>query len=148
MVGLFEPDHLQSFLKSNLSQVERMSLFYVSGFRFDRLLSRYKHTQVAHNTGVVCARVTRVHPALLQVELIVNVAIENKSHQLPIPTTGTLSFISQDATHPHTHTRSHMRTLSYKKAKINPSLFVSTPAYVELNFYHLPSEQDSAKFHR
>ncbi|XP_019712782.1 phosphatidylinositol 4-phosphate 3-kinase C2 domain-containing subunit gamma isoform X1 [Hippocampus comes] len=53
-----------------------------------RLLSRYKHTQVAHNTGAVCARVSRVHPALLQqVELTVNVAIENKSHQLPIPTT-------------------------------------------------------------
>ncbi|XP_049579542.1 phosphatidylinositol 3-kinase C2 domain-containing subunit gamma [Syngnathus scovelli] len=52
------------------------------------LLSRYPHTQIAHNSGVVCARVSRIHPALLhQVELTVYVAFENKSHQLPISTT-------------------------------------------------------------
>ncbi|XP_077424298.1 phosphatidylinositol 3-kinase C2 domain-containing subunit gamma isoform X2 [Vanacampus margaritifer] len=52
------------------------------------LLSRYKHTQVADNLDVVCARVSRIHPALLQqVKLTVTVTTENKSQQLPIPTT-------------------------------------------------------------
>ncbi|XP_061630841.1 phosphatidylinositol 3-kinase C2 domain-containing subunit gamma isoform X2 [Phyllopteryx taeniolatus] len=51
------------------------------------LLSHYKHTQSAHNSGVVYARVSRLHPALLQqVELTVSVATQYESHQLPIPT--------------------------------------------------------------
>lgn len=52
-------------------------------------MSRYKHTDSVHNSGVVWGRVLHIHPALLQqVELTVSVATDYDTQQLPIPTTG------------------------------------------------------------
>ncbi|XP_069564216.1 phosphatidylinositol 3-kinase C2 domain-containing subunit gamma isoform X1 [Brachyistius frenatus] len=52
-----------------------------------KLMSRYKHTDGVSNCGVVWSRVLEIHPALLQqVEVIVSVAIEWESHQVPFPT--------------------------------------------------------------
>ncbi|XP_057693304.1 phosphatidylinositol 3-kinase C2 domain-containing subunit gamma isoform X2 [Corythoichthys intestinalis] len=51
------------------------------------LISRHKASQSADNCSVVQARMSHIHPALLQqVELTVTVATEYQSHQLPIPT--------------------------------------------------------------
>uniref|UniRef100_UPI0037E89608 phosphatidylinositol 3-kinase C2 domain-containing subunit gamma n=1 Tax=Semicossyphus pulcher TaxID=241346 RepID=UPI0037E89608 len=53
-----------------------------------KLSSRYKHTDSVHNPGVVWARVSHVHPALLQrVEVNISVARDWDNHQLPFPTT-------------------------------------------------------------
>ncbi|KAG7521545.1 phosphatidylinositol 4-phosphate 3-kinase C2 domain-containing subunit gamma [Solea senegalensis] len=52
-----------------------------------KLMSRHKHTDSVHNSGVVWGRVLQIHPALLQqVEVNVSVATEWSDHQLPIPT--------------------------------------------------------------
>nr|XP_046249410.1 phosphatidylinositol 4-phosphate 3-kinase C2 domain-containing subunit gamma [Scatophagus argus]XP_046249411.1 phosphatidylinositol 4-phosphate 3-kinase C2 domain-containing subunit gamma [Scatophagus argus] len=52
-----------------------------------RLQSKYKHTDSIHNSGLVWGRLLQIHPALLQqVEVIVSVASEWGSQQLPIPT--------------------------------------------------------------
>eukprot|EP00064_Thunnus_orientalis_P007363 superscaffoldBa00000813_g7383 len=53
-----------------------------------KLMSRYKHTDSVHNSGVVWGRVSHLHPALLQqVELTVSVATDYDTHQIPFPTT-------------------------------------------------------------
>lgn len=54
-----------------------------------RLVSRYKHTDDVHNSGVVWGRLFHVHPALLQqVEVTVSVATNWDTQQLPFPITG------------------------------------------------------------
>ncbi|XP_018521847.1 phosphatidylinositol 3-kinase C2 domain-containing subunit gamma isoform X3 [Lates calcarifer] len=53
-----------------------------------KLMSRYKHTDSVHNSGMVWSRVLHIHPALLQqLEVTVSVATEWDNHQLPFPTT-------------------------------------------------------------
>ncbi|XP_041651242.1 phosphatidylinositol 4-phosphate 3-kinase C2 domain-containing subunit gamma isoform X2 [Cheilinus undulatus] len=50
-------------------------------------MSRYKYTDSVHNSGVVWARVSHIHPALLQhVEVNVSVARDWDHHKLPFPT--------------------------------------------------------------
>ncbi|KAM8860741.1 phosphatidylinositol 3-kinase C2 domain-containing subunit gamma isoform 2-T3 [Synchiropus picturatus] len=57
-----------------------------------KLMSRYKHWDQVHNSGVVRGRLFPVHPALLhQVMLNVTVVTDNDSYQLPVPTTIDLS---------------------------------------------------------
>ncbi|XP_077452589.1 phosphatidylinositol 3-kinase C2 domain-containing subunit gamma isoform X1 [Stigmatopora argus] len=52
------------------------------------LILRHKAAQSAHDCGVTRARMSRIHPALLQqVELTITVATEYQSHPLSIPTT-------------------------------------------------------------
>ncbi|XP_034060859.1 phosphatidylinositol 4-phosphate 3-kinase C2 domain-containing subunit gamma isoform X1 [Gymnodraco acuticeps] len=52
-----------------------------------KLMSRYRHTDSVHNSGLVWSRVLQIHPALLQqVEVTVSVATEWGIHQLPVPT--------------------------------------------------------------
>ncbi|KAL6106530.1 pik3c2g [Pungitius sinensis] len=51
------------------------------------LVSRHRHTDVLHNSGLVWSRLLRIHPALLQeVEVNVSVATEWGHQQLPFPT--------------------------------------------------------------
>ncbi|XP_026221877.1 phosphatidylinositol 4-phosphate 3-kinase C2 domain-containing subunit gamma [Anabas testudineus] len=53
-----------------------------------KLMSRYKHTDSVHNSGVVWSRVLYIHSALLQqVEVTVSVATEWDNNQIPLPTT-------------------------------------------------------------
>ncbi|XP_051237349.1 phosphatidylinositol 3-kinase C2 domain-containing subunit gamma [Dicentrarchus labrax] len=53
-----------------------------------KLMSRYKHTDSVHNSGMVCGRLLYIHPALLQqVEVNVTVATDWDDHQIPFPTT-------------------------------------------------------------
>ncbi|KAM7396919.1 hypothetical protein PAMP_019924 [Pampus punctatissimus] len=53
-----------------------------------KLMSRYKHTDSVHNSGVIWGRMLHIHPALLQqVELTVTVSMDYDTHQLPVPTT-------------------------------------------------------------
>ncbi|XP_068459618.1 phosphatidylinositol 3-kinase C2 domain-containing subunit gamma [Clinocottus analis] len=53
-----------------------------------RLMSRYRHADSLHNSGVVWSRLSRIHPDLLQqVEVNLSVATEWENHQLPFPTT-------------------------------------------------------------
>lgn len=55
-------------------------------FSISQLMSRFKHTDES-NTGIVWARLSHVHPALLQqAEVTVSVATNWDSYQLPIPT--------------------------------------------------------------
>ncbi|KAF3855011.1 hypothetical protein F7725_023066 [Dissostichus mawsoni] len=52
-----------------------------------KLMSRYRHTDSVHNSGLVWSRVLLIHPALLQqVEVTVSVATDWGTHQLPVPT--------------------------------------------------------------
>ncbi|XP_029952921.1 phosphatidylinositol 4-phosphate 3-kinase C2 domain-containing subunit gamma [Salarias fasciatus] len=52
-----------------------------------RLKSRYKHTDSAHNSGMVRCRLLHVHPALMQdVEVTVSVATDWHPDPLPFPT--------------------------------------------------------------
>ncbi|XP_072291051.1 phosphatidylinositol 3-kinase C2 domain-containing subunit gamma [Eucyclogobius newberryi] len=51
-----------------------------------QLMSRHKHTH-AHNSGIVWARLSHIHPALLQqVEVTLSVATDWDANQLPLPT--------------------------------------------------------------
>ncbi|XP_033491268.1 phosphatidylinositol 3-kinase C2 domain-containing subunit gamma [Epinephelus lanceolatus] len=51
------------------------------------LMSRYRHADSVHNSGVVWSRVLHIHPALLQqVEVNVSVTTDWGDHQLPFPT--------------------------------------------------------------
>ncbi|XP_035521739.1 phosphatidylinositol 4-phosphate 3-kinase C2 domain-containing subunit gamma [Morone saxatilis] len=53
-----------------------------------KLMSRYKHTDSVHNSGMVCGRLLHIHPALLQqVEVNITVATDWDDHQIPFPTT-------------------------------------------------------------
>ncbi|XP_019933710.2 phosphatidylinositol 3-kinase C2 domain-containing subunit gamma isoform X1 [Paralichthys olivaceus] len=53
-----------------------------------KLMSRHKHTDNVHNSGVLWGRVLQVHPALLQqVEVTVSLATEWGNNQIPFPTT-------------------------------------------------------------
>ncbi|XP_035013869.2 phosphatidylinositol 3-kinase C2 domain-containing subunit gamma [Hippoglossus stenolepis] len=53
-----------------------------------KLMSRHRHTDSVHNSGVLWGRVLQVHPALLQqVEVTVSVATEWGTNQIPLPTT-------------------------------------------------------------
>nr|XP_040019547.1 phosphatidylinositol 4-phosphate 3-kinase C2 domain-containing subunit gamma isoform X2 [Gasterosteus aculeatus aculeatus] len=51
------------------------------------LMSRHRHTDILHNSGLVWSRLLRINPALLQqVEVNVSVATEWDNHQLPFRT--------------------------------------------------------------
>lgn len=68
--------------------IGNLFFFTVSG----RLMSRYKHTDDVHNSGVVWGRLFQIHPALLlQVEVNVSVATEWDNQQIPVPTTGKIN---------------------------------------------------------
>ncbi|XP_068169428.1 phosphatidylinositol 3-kinase C2 domain-containing subunit gamma [Antennarius striatus] len=52
-----------------------------------KLMSRYKHTDRTHNSGVVWGRVLQISPALLeQVEVNISVSTGWENHQLPLST--------------------------------------------------------------
>ncbi|KAM3870537.1 phosphatidylinositol 3-kinase C2 domain-containing subunit gamma [Diretmus argenteus] len=53
-----------------------------------KLMSRHRHTDSVHNSGVVWSRVVPVHPSLLQgADVTVSIATDWDGNQLPIPTT-------------------------------------------------------------
>lgn len=52
-------------------------------------MQRYKHTDTAHNSGVVWGRVLHIHPDLLQqVEMTLYIAPKGDDNLIPFPTAG------------------------------------------------------------
>ena len=78
---------------------------------FGRLMSRYRHTDSVHNSGLVWSRVLQIHPALLQqVEVTVNVATDWGTHQLPVPTKGILNKLRRTVTNNTSNNSIDIRT--------------------------------------
>uniref|UniRef100_UPI003AAED8B4 phosphatidylinositol 3-kinase C2 domain-containing subunit gamma isoform X2 n=1 Tax=Centroberyx gerrardi TaxID=166262 RepID=UPI003AAED8B4 len=85
-----EIDHHQDTWKIKLIDTPQGSTKRLASFSTatSKLMSRYRHTDSVHNSGVVWSRVLPIHPALLrQAEVTVSVATVWDSHQLPFPTT-------------------------------------------------------------